>query len=233
MLHPARRAVLLVELAQRPPLSPTAVRVEAGEVRVSRFVALLAFLDEHQTPTAFPATAAEVRVARRKIQEARRGVSRSEGNSIHSSRSPTSNEETRKTEVPVASRFRFRVSPGPVSSARVYVSARPVEEQRPSWTAQKIRENHEFRALANRRNSTEISDLIFCGRPEGEKAPFALSARIALGFGVRSRRATGTAPKASARRPSRTRPRRDPRLERGRGTWRPRCRARCPRTRLR
>ena len=52
VLHPARRAVLLVELAQRPPLSPTAVRVEAGEVRVSRFVALLAFLDEHQTPTA-------------------------------------------------------------------------------------------------------------------------------------------------------------------------------------
>jgi hypothetical protein len=77
---------------------------------------------------------------------------------------------------------------------------------------------------------TEISDSIFAGDPKVEKAPFALSARIALGFGVRSRRATGTAPKASARRPSRTRPRRDPRLERGRGTWRPRCRARCPRT---
>jgi len=47
--------------------------------------------------------------------------------------------------------------------------------------------------------------------PKGkvEKAPFASGARIALGSGVRSRRATGTAPSASARRPSQTRPRRD------------------------
>ena len=77
----------------------------------------------------------------RKIQEARRGVSPSEGNSFVA----LADVERGNRTLPVASRFRFRGSPGPVSSARVYLSARRskgvifMKKPGPSSTAQKLR----------------------------------------------------------------------------------------------